>query len=338
PNQPEPPAAVQPPPVSSALPPAPTPTVVPTAVPAGPPTLSLDGSDDRVEPNSRFKIQLEAASSVGIATVSWWITGSDDADLSKVNERACDGDKECKEVWRVRTVDSGVMMLRAKAVDTAGVSSPEVTKELRVRTRDGRPTVVVVMSGDEVEAGQRVNLELIAKDDEGLDKMSWTATGTTDPELTSNHEETCDGDRVCKRLWRVRPSATGAISINAKATDKTGKVSDVVVEELVVRGANVKPTVELLLNKEEFTAGEQVRIELVGKDDEGITRMWWFATDTNDAALEADHEEACGNDKNCSRTWRITPSDTGRIKIHARAIDNRKMESEEIVKTIRIVR
>ena len=85
---------------------------------------------------------------------------------------------------------------------------------------------------------------------------------------------------------------------------------------------------------EEFTAGETVRIELVGKDDEGITRMWWYASDTNDVPLQADHEEVCGNDKECQRTWRVVPNDTGRIRIHAKAVNNRKAESEEIVKTI----
>lgn len=338
-NQAPPVASPPPPPPSTnggTLPPAPT--LVPTAVPAGPPTVSLDGSDDRVEPNSRFKIEVRAQSSVGVDKVSWTITGTDDADLKTTQERTCDGDQECKETWRVRTLDSGVMQLKAKAVDKNGVSSAEVTKEIRVRPRDGRPTVIAVMSADDVEAGQRVNLELISKDDEGVASMTWFATGTTDPELTANHDENCDGDTRCSRIWRVRPSTTGTITINAKAKDKTGKESDVFTEVLSVRTQNAKPTVEVLLNAEEFDPGETIRVELVGKDDEGITRMWWYASETSDAGLEADHEEACGNDKECRRTWRITTTDTGRIKIHARAIDNRKLESEEIVKIIRIRR
>jgi hypothetical protein len=64
--------------------------------------------------------------------------------------------------------------------------------------------------------------------------------------------------------------------------------------------------------------------------------MWWYGSDTDDVALEADHEEACGNDKECRRTWRVTPNDFGRIKIHAKAIDNRNAESEDVVKIIRI--
>jgi hypothetical protein len=317
-------------------PPAPTPTQA--TVPAGPPTVSVDGSDDRAEPNARFKIQVEATSGVGVAKVSWWITGSEDADLATVQERDCDGDQECKETWRVRTLDSGIFQLHAKAVDKSGVSSSEVTKELRIRTRDGRPTVVAVMSAGDVEAGQRVNLELIAKDDEGVDRMSWTATGTTDPELTSNHEELCDGDTRCSRMWRVRPSASGTITINARAKDKTGKESDVFTDVLAVRNQNVKPTVEVVLNGEEFGSGDTVRIELVGKDDEGITRIWWYATDTNDQSLQSDHEEQCGGDKECSRTWRIVPNDTGKIRIHAKAVDSRKAESDEVVKVIRVIK
>jgi hypothetical protein len=289
-----------------------------------------------VQPNNRFKIEVEASSSAGISKVSWYMTGTDDADLKEVHERSCDGEQECKETWRVRTFDSGVMQLKATAVDMAGVASAEVTKDIRVRTSDGRPTVVMSM-GEEVEAGQRINLELVAKDEDGIDTMSWMATaGTTDPELTANHEEKCLGDERCSNMWRLRPGASGSITITAKAKDKSGKESDVVTEELLVRGANVKPTVELLLNDEEFDPGETVRIELVGKDDEGITRMWWYASDTDDVALEADHEEACGSDKECQRTWRVVPNDFGRIKIHAKAIDNRKAESEEVVKTIRI--
>jgi len=68
------------------------------------------------------------------------------------------------------------------------------------------------------------------------------------------------------------------ITISAKAKDKSGKESDVVTEELLVRGVNAKPTVDVLMPAEEFTAGETVRIELVGKDDEGLTRMWWYAS------------------------------------------------------------
>lgn len=336
-----------PPPAPSAeiIPPAPagimpvsptaTPVIAARVVPAGPPTVSLSNSDDRVQPNNRFKIQVDAASSVGLAKLSWYMTGTDDADLKAVHERTCNGEQECNETWRVRTFDSGVMQLKATAVDTAGVASAEVTKEIRVRTNDGRPTVIMSL-GDEVEAGQRINLELVAKDDDGVDVMSWTATGTTDPELTANHEEKCLGDERCSNMWRLRPGASGTITISAKAKDKSGKESDVVTEDLLVRGVNVKPTVEILLQTEEYDPGETVRIELVGRDDEGVTRMWWYASDTDDVALEADHEEDCGKDKECRRTWRVTPNDFGRIKIHAKAVDNRKAESEEVVRTIRI--
>ncbi|HEX3246345.1 MAG TPA: hypothetical protein VHX16_13135 [Chloroflexota bacterium] len=326
--------APPPPPAQSIAAPPQAPTV-PATVPAGPPVVTLDGSDDRAEPNSRFKIEVRAVSNVGVAKVSWHIDGSDDADLKTVKERTCDGDQECKETWRIRTLDSGVMQLKATAVDTAGVSSPEVTKEIRVRTRDGRPTVVVTM-GDEVEAGQRVNLTLIAKDDDGIDTMSWSATGTTDPELLANHEENCLGDERCTNLWRLRPGTTGTLSVNARAKDKTGKESDLVVEDLLVRGVNAKPVVDVALNGETFKPGDTLRVDLHGTDDEGITRMWWYATDTNDVALQADHEEVCGGDKDCQRTWRVVPNDTGKIKIHAKAVDNRKLESDEVVKLIRI--
>jgi hypothetical protein len=167
------------------LPPAPTPT--PT-IAAGPPVLDLNATDDRVESNNRFKIEISALGNAGISKVSWYMTGTDDADLKAAHERTCEGEQECKATWRVRTLDSGVMQLKATAIDMAGVSSGEMTKEIRVRTRDGRPTVVMSM-GEEVESGQRINLEMVAKDEDGVDVMSWTATGTTDPELTANHEE-----------------------------------------------------------------------------------------------------------------------------------------------------
>jgi hypothetical protein len=313
-------------------------TTAPVAatLPAGPPTLTLDNSDDRAEPNSRFKIELNAVSAAGIDKVRWWITGTDDEALKAVHERACDGEEECKETWRVRTFDSGRWVLHAKAIDRLGVETPEITKDLRVRASGSKPTVIIVLSEDDVESGQRTQVELIGKDEDGLDKIWWYATGTTDADLLANHEEQCDGDERCSWSWRVRPGTTGELQINAKAKDKGGRESDVTVETLTVRGKNAKPTVELIMPAEEFDSGETVRIELVGKDDEGITKMWWWATDTDDGALEADHEEICDGDKSCSRTWRVVPKDTGRIKIHARAVDGRDAESEEIVKIIRI--
>lgn len=312
------------------------PSITAPAVAAGPPKVSLDNSDDRVEPNSRFKIELNATSAAGVDKVRWWITGTDDDELKANHERPCDGEVECKETWRLRTFDSGLWQIHAKAIDKLGVESAEVVKDLRVRTSASKPTVIVRLSDDEVESGARANVELIGKDEDGLDKMWWFATGTTDADLLAMHEELCDGDTRCSRSWRTRPGATGEIQIHAKAKDKGGRESDEVIEALTVRGKNVKPTLEMLLPAEEFASGDTVRIELVGKDDEGIAKMWWWVTDTNDVALQADHEEICDGDKECRRTWRVVPKDTGKIRIHARAVDGRDAESEEIVKLIRI--
>jgi hypothetical protein len=59
-------------------------------------------------------------------------------------------------------------------------------------------------------------------------------------------------------MWRRRPGASGTLTIIARAKDKSGNESDVVSDELLARGVNAKPTVEVLLNTEEFDPGETV--------------------------------------------------------------------------------
>jgi hypothetical protein len=117
---------------------APAPTATPG--PAAGPGLSLRLSDDRVDQGETFTIRLEATSDVGVDSMWWWATSTDDNELRNTHTFDCSGASPCRNTWDESTDDTGTIVIHAQARDRNGRESSEETEELRVREPGPTPT------------------------------------------------------------------------------------------------------------------------------------------------------------------------------------------------------
>ena len=124
--------------------PAPGPAPGPTATPVAgdqPPTITnLGVPDERVDPGETFTIRIEATDDKGIDIMWWWATSTSDDELKNTHEERCRGVTICRRSWDVNTTDTGTITIHALAKDTAGQTSAEVTKDIRVRSAGATAT------------------------------------------------------------------------------------------------------------------------------------------------------------------------------------------------------
>jgi len=298
------------------------------------PQVTLSLSHDRVEPGERFRVTIQADGQ-DMDRVWWWATDTADDDITPSQERSCTDAQDCREEWRISTTDAGTVIFHAKGRDKQGRESDEVTKSLRIRFADGRPTVVVNVSDAE---DNHFNLNIVAKDDKGIESMTWRIVDA-DNDTREERKHDCGRDERCEKDWRERIPSGRKLKIHTQAVDHDGLKSDEIIKELRGGGSNKneKPTVELELSEDSISEGDRVRITVRGRDDHGLASIVWWATDTDDKALSENHEQKCDEDEaTCEHTWRVRPDDSGRIKIHARARDDDGRNSEEVVQTLRI--
>jgi hypothetical protein len=114
--------------------PAPAPTPAPTPVPAASsPVVQLELSDENIDQNESFTLIVEADDPEGVNTIWWSATSTDDDELRDTHAQDCSGASTCRRSWQVSTDDTGEITFHARARNTSGVESEEVTLELRVR-------------------------------------------------------------------------------------------------------------------------------------------------------------------------------------------------------------
>jgi len=135
-----PPPAAQPGgPLPAEQPPAAEPTATPVPQP-GKPSVRLELDDDRVDQGEEFRVTVEGSDSVGVDAVWWWASDTDDDELRDTHRYNCQGANPCRRSWTQSTQDDGRITFHAKARNSAGVESDEVTIELRVREVTPTPT------------------------------------------------------------------------------------------------------------------------------------------------------------------------------------------------------
>jgi hypothetical protein len=100
-----------------------------------------------------------------------------------------------------------------------------------------------------------------------------------------------------------------------------------------------QPTVSLDLSKNDVNRGESFEIRVSGhrEGDVGVTRIWWWATDTSDSNLSDRHTHECGDVADCRQDWQESTNDGGKtIRIHAQARNRDGRDSEEVTKDVRV--
>jgi hypothetical protein len=80
--------------------------------------------------------------------------------------------------------------------------------------------------------------------------------------------------------------------------------------------ANEPPTLDLDVPRR-VDSGESFTIRLTAENDQGIDSMWWWATSTDDDSLRDTHSVNCRGATPCRKSWDVTTTDEGTIRIHA---------------------
>jgi hypothetical protein len=99
---------------------------------------------------------------------------------------------------------------------------------------------------------------------------------------------------------------------------------------------NTSPDLTLRLSDDRVDAGTEFTIRLDANDDNGVSSVWWWATNTDDWDLRNTHSFDCRGASPCRQTWNVSTTDNGDIKIHAVARDENGVRSDEVVDTVRV--
>jgi hypothetical protein len=101
---------------------------------------------------------------------------------------------------------------------------------------------------------------------------------------------------------------------------------------------NPPPELSLRLSDDRVDAGEEFTIRLEARDDDGVSSIWWWATNTDDGELRNTHSVDCRGASPCRQTWDVSTTDTGDLKIHAMARDENGFRSDESAEELRVRR
>ncbi|MCC6177283.1 MAG: LppP/LprE family lipoprotein, partial [Chloroflexi bacterium] len=97
------------------------------------------------------------------------------------------------------------------------------------------------------------------------------------------------------------------------------------------------PDVLMEIDEDEVRAGEKFTISIEARADDGVARIVWFATDTDDLELQQPHTADCAGAGVCRYSWPVVTGDTtGRIMIRAAASDVLGRASPAIAQELRV--
>lgn len=117
----------------------PAPGATATPQPTGAPTVTVQLSDDRIDPGEEIAITVIAHDDDGLRWIRWEgeprggdNDNQEDPELADEREFDCDGNVDCANVWRVSPSTPGRYNIVARARDVNGNTS-EAVAELRIR-------------------------------------------------------------------------------------------------------------------------------------------------------------------------------------------------------------
>jgi hypothetical protein len=106
---------------------------------AGAPTVTMQLSDDRVDPGDTIALTLISSDPRGLDWIEWRGDNTKDPELDQSHRFDCDGQTQCANVWNVTVTRSGRQTLQARAQTTDGVRSDWQPMDLLVREASATP-------------------------------------------------------------------------------------------------------------------------------------------------------------------------------------------------------
>ena len=100
-----------------------------------------------------------------------------------------------------------------------------------------------------------------------------------------------------------------------------------------------RPSVSLDVSRGEVGRNEsfEIRVRAERERANRISKIWWWATDTDDRNLRDTHTHDCDDSDTCRNDWQESTDDGGRtIRIHAVARDRNGRDSDEVTRDIRV--
>jgi hypothetical protein len=97
-----------------------------------------------------------------------------------------------------------------------------------------------------------------------------------------------------------------------------------------------RPAVSLSVDPDRVARGESFTVHVTARGDNGISRIWWWATDTDEDSLRDTHTHDCGGSDPCRFTWSASARDAGTFTIHVRARDRRGDESDDVTRDVHV--
>ncbi|MCC7106009.1 MAG: hypothetical protein IT307_12775 [Chloroflexi bacterium] len=178
-----------------------------------PPTVRIRFSNSDPYPNEEFNIRLEAEGDAGIDSMWWWATSTRDDDMRDTRVADCRGANPCRHTWSVSTTDWGQIVIHAKARDSQGQESDEVTSDVIVHEPDPTPTAfptdTPVPTSTPVATATATALP------------TWTATATLVPTSTATPVPTATATPLPTATNTAEPTATPLPSATATPTNTT---------------------------------------------------------------------------------------------------------------------
>jgi hypothetical protein len=98
-----------------------------------------------------------------------------------------------------------------------------------------RPEVSLNVNPDRVSKGEQFSVHVSARDDHGITRITWWATGTDQNGLRDSHTHDCNGSDKCGFEWSEHSDGTGNFTIHARARDDKGHESDEASREVHVQ-------------------------------------------------------------------------------------------------------
>jgi hypothetical protein len=97
-----------------------------------------------------------------------------------------------------------------------------------------RPEVSLNVNPDRVSKGEHFTVRVSARDDHGITRITWWASGTDQNGLSDSHTHDCNGSDKCEFEWSEHSDGTGNFTIHARARDDKGHESDEASREVHV--------------------------------------------------------------------------------------------------------
>jgi hypothetical protein len=97
-----------------------------------------------------------------------------------------------------------------------------------------------------------------------------------------------------------------------------------------------QPRVSLSIDPDRVSKGQHFTVRITGRGGDGLSRIWWWATNTGQSSLSDTHTHDCDGSDPCRFDWSEGANDSGSFTIHARARDRNGNESDDATHEVHV--